>query len=391
MIAPVRSGIGLGWIPLALFQSSPRGFRTGIGAVPKSVGPGLDWTGLVWISRAQCAGLEYISHCIGLLMGEIYLNGTEYTDRTVITTPRVGIQRWVVIKCEDESCFQWYWTMTQCRNCKCLWTGPDQARPVQPSIWTGLYWALPQTGSVRTGGIIAPMYTSEYVFKYPPVHALKIPRNCTWWPTPSLLDCTLPSRSPDTLKNTPKYAHIYTSGHVLKWTPRHALMDARRCTRWHPHIVLDYTHPRNTQDKHKYTPSTLPNISSTFSSTLPGMLSRTLPIALDGAVTVWLTVRSEVCSPYGLTNTPNNVLKYTPNCTRWQTPSLLGSTVPSKLTAKAESSSSTFRLTSHSIQSEFMRKSGSSSWNIGREGEHMIGYPDMRNNTNCIDLWSIPV
>ena len=74
-------------------QSSPSKFWTGIGPIPNSVGPGLDWTGLVWISLALCPGLGYISHCIGLLMGEIYLNGTEYTDRTGIIPPRSGIQR----------------------------------------------------------------------------------------------------------------------------------------------------------------------------------------------------------------------------------------------------------------------------------------------------------
>ena len=50
-------------------------------------------TGLAWTSPALCPGLGYISHCIGLLMGEIYLDGTEYTDRTVIISPRAGIQR----------------------------------------------------------------------------------------------------------------------------------------------------------------------------------------------------------------------------------------------------------------------------------------------------------
>jgi len=76
-----------------LVQSSPRSFWTGIGPVPNSVGLGLDWTGLAWTSPALCPGLGYISHCIGLLMGEIYLDGTEYTDRTVIISPRAGIQR----------------------------------------------------------------------------------------------------------------------------------------------------------------------------------------------------------------------------------------------------------------------------------------------------------
>ena len=48
---------------------------------------------VLWISPALCPGLGYTTRCIGLLMGEIYLDGTEYTDRTVIISPRVGIQR----------------------------------------------------------------------------------------------------------------------------------------------------------------------------------------------------------------------------------------------------------------------------------------------------------
>jgi hypothetical protein len=93
MIPPVRGWTGPDWTSPGLVQSSPSKFWTGIGPVPNSVGPGLDWTGLAWTSPALCLGLGYISHCIGLLMGEIYLDGTEYTDRTVIIPPRVCIQR----------------------------------------------------------------------------------------------------------------------------------------------------------------------------------------------------------------------------------------------------------------------------------------------------------
>jgi hypothetical protein len=93
MIPPVRGWTGPDWTSPGLVQSSPRSFWTGIGPVLNSVGPGLDWSGLAWTSPALCPGLGYNSHCIGLLMGEIYLDGTEYTDRTVIISPRAGIQR----------------------------------------------------------------------------------------------------------------------------------------------------------------------------------------------------------------------------------------------------------------------------------------------------------
>ena len=96
MIPPVRGWTGPDWTSPGLVQSSPRGFWTGIGPVPNSVGPGLDWTGLAWTSPALCPGLGYISHCIGLLIGEIYLDGTEYTDRTVIICPeRVFRGEWL--------------------------------------------------------------------------------------------------------------------------------------------------------------------------------------------------------------------------------------------------------------------------------------------------------
>jgi len=93
MIPPVQQWTSPDRVRPSPVQSSPCKFSTGIGPIPNSVGPGLDWTGLVWISPAQCPGLGYISHCIGLLIGEIYLDSTEYTDRTVIISPRVGIQR----------------------------------------------------------------------------------------------------------------------------------------------------------------------------------------------------------------------------------------------------------------------------------------------------------
>jgi hypothetical protein len=150
MIPPVQQWTSPDWVRPSPVKSSPSNFWTGIEPIPNFAGLGLDWTGLVWTSPAQCPGLGYISHHIGLLMRKIYLNGTKYTDRTGITSPREGIQRWAVIKCGDGSCFRWYLTKKQCQNCKRVWTGPDQAHPVQdcqsvvqssPTFWldwTGL-------------------------------------------------------------------------------------------------------------------------------------------------------------------------------------------------------------------------------------------------------------
>jgi len=61
------------------------------------------------------------------------------------------------------------------------------------------------------------------------------------------------------------------------------------------------------------------------------MLSRTLPIALDGTLPASLTVHSQVSSQDALKHTLEHAHKYTPDCTRWHTLSLLDYTLPSKL------------------------------------------------------------
>jgi len=82
----------------------------------------------------------------------------------------------------------------------------------------------------------------------------------------------------------------------------------------------------------KYTPSTLPSTPpSTFSSTLPCMHSRMHPVALDGTLPACLTVRSQASPQDALKHTAEHALKYTRNCTRWHTPSLLDCTLPSKI------------------------------------------------------------
>ena len=68
-----------------------------------------------------------------------------------------------------------------------------------------------------------------------------------------------------------------------------------------------------------------------FSSTHPGMLPRTLTVALDGTQPACLAVHSHTSAQEALKHTPEQALKYISNCTRWYTPSLLGSTLPSTL------------------------------------------------------------
>jgi len=62
------------------------------------------------------------------------------------------------------------------------------------------------------------------------------------------------------------------------------------------------------------------------------MLSRTLSVALDGTLPACLTERSQLSSQDDLKHTLEHALKFTPNCTRWHTSSLLDYMLPSQLT-----------------------------------------------------------
>jgi hypothetical protein len=138
---------------------------------------------------------------------------------------------------------------------------------------------------------------SKYILMYTPWHALNDAPNCTRWHTPSLLEYMLLSQLSRHFQIHSEYVLMYTAGHALK--------DTSKCTRWHTSSLLDL----RSQDAPKHTPST-------SSSTLPGMLSRPLPIALDGTHPACLIVRSHTSSQEALKHTPEHVLKYTPNCTR---------------------------------------------------------------------------
>ena len=132
----------------------------------------------------------------------------------------------------------------------------------------------------------------KYTVKYTP--------NCSQWHTSSLLDI----RSHVSSQDAPKYTSSTSSSTLPAW--------------------LTICFQVKSQDTSKYTLSILPSTSlSTFSSTLLGMLSRRFPIALDGTLPVCLTVRSQLSS--------QDTLKYTPNCTGWYIPSILGSMLPSTL------------------------------------------------------------
>jgi len=77
----------------------------------------------------------------------------------------------------------------------------------------------------------APKYTSEYALNYTPEHAVKYGPDCTRWHTPSLLDCTLPSklsRHSQVHLQVRSQVHLrvalkYTLKYVLKYAPNSQL------------------------------------------------------------------------------------------------------------------------------------------------------------------------
>ena len=74
------------------------------------------------------------------------------------------------------------------------------------------------------------------------------------------------------------------------------------------------------------------------------MRSRTLPTALDDTFPAFLTVRSQTSSQEALKHTAEHSFQYTPNCTRWHTPSLLDYTLTSNLSWRSQ------------VQAEFVLK-----------------------------------
>jgi len=108
--------------------------------------------------------------------------------------------------------------------------------------------------------------------------------------------CALTTIHYTTFNKTAKCTSLHTPKYALKYTPD--------CTQLYTPSMLDL----RSQDAPKYTPSTLPSTpQSKFSSTLPGMLWRTFPIALDGTHPACLTVRSQVSSQDALKHTPSTL------------------------------------------------------------------------------------
>jgi len=104
--------------------------------------------------------------------------------------------------------------------------------------------------------------------------------------------CALDTIHHAVFSKTAKGTWLHAPKYALKYTPD--------CSRLHTPCLLDLRSQLSYQD-----------------TTLPGMLSRTLPIALNGTLPACLTIRSQVSSQNALKHTPKHAFKYTPNCTRW--------------------------------------------------------------------------
>jgi len=76
-------------------------------------------------------------------------------------------------------------------------------------------------------------------------------------------------------------------------------------------------------------------LPSTLWGRLPGILARMLPLALDGTQPACLTVHFETSAQEALKHTPEHAVNFTPNCTRWHTPSLLDCTLPRWLSRRS--------------------------------------------------------
>jgi len=140
------------------------------------------------------------------------------------------------------------------------------------------------------------------------MYTLKYIPNCTRLPTPSLLDLCSDVSSQD------------------------APTTVRLCSHVHSHLQsITYSQPAWLY--------TFKSALKTLSSTLSGMRSRTLPIALDGTFLACLTACPQERSQDAHNHTPEHPLKYTPNCTQWYSPSLLDCMLPSKLSRRAQSHS----------------------------------------------------
>jgi len=172
------------------------------------------------------------------------------------------------------------------------------------------------------------MYTSEYLLMYTTGHSLMDAPKDTRWHTPSLLDCTLPSKVCRRSQVHSEYAPKYTSEYVLMYTPGHALKDAPNYTRWHTPCLLDCTRANKLSRR-----------SQTHSRAHSQLHSMTLPACLTIRCQVHSEYAPKYTTGYVLKFSPGHALQDAPNCTGWRTPSLLDGTLPSRFSRCTEAHS----------------------------------------------------
>jgi hypothetical protein len=101
--------------------------------------------------------------------------------------------------------------------------------------------------------------------------------------------------------DTIHYAAFNNTGKcTVLYTPKDTLMYTSDCTRFDTPSLLDICSILSTQNSSKCTASTLSSMpASSFWSSLPGMLSRMLPLVLDGILPAYLAPRSQVYNQEG--------------------------------------------------------------------------------------------
>jgi len=144
---------------------------------------------------------------------------------------------------------------------------------------------------------------------------------------------TLSNTLPSTFSSTLPIALDDTLPACLTIRSQVSSQDTLNCTQWHTLSLLDYTLPSKLSRR-----SQLHSMAHSQPAWLyvSKKALKTLPIALKGTLPAFLTVRSQVSSQDALNHTPEHALKYTTNCTRWHTPSLLDYTLLSKLSRRSQ-------------------------------------------------------
>jgi len=157
-----------------------------------------------------------------------------------------------------------------------------------------------------------PTYSSMYVLKYTPGHALNDTPNCTQWHTSSLLDYMLPSK-------LAMHSQAYSQAHSRIHSQLHSKTDSQPAWYMLPWKIKSRSHvyskyaPKYTKYILMYTPSHAVNDA-------PNCTQWHTPSHLDCMLPCKLTRRSQAHSEYAPRFAPGHALKAAPNCTQCTLP-----------------------------------------------------------------------